>query len=98
MLFSHLPVPGVPGPSVIMGGPPCPRRSTISSIESKNRVIRLREDSAKRVTASARLPLRQVIGHRIACPMEQTKVPTRADIPDSEKWDLSHLFVDVSKW
>ncbi len=25
-------------------------------------------------------------------------VPTRADIPDSDKWDLSHLFVDLSKW
>lgn len=25
-------------------------------------------------------------------------VPTRADIPDSDKWDLSHLFVDASKW
>src|SRR5438477_2350338 len=27
-----------------------------------------------------------------------TEVPTRADIPDSDKWDLTHLFVDVSKW
>jgi oligoendopeptidase F len=25
-------------------------------------------------------------------------IPTRADIPDSDKWDLSHLFTDVSKW
>src|SRR3982074_3779965 len=24
--------------------------------------------------------------------------PTRADIPASDKWDLTHLFVDVSKW
>src|SRR3981081_4393275 len=24
--------------------------------------------------------------------------PTRADIPVSDKWDLTHLFVDVSKW
>jgi len=23
-LFSHLPFPGVPGSSVIIGGPPCP--------------------------------------------------------------------------
>src|SRR5438105_1284351 len=30
--------------------------------------------------------------------MEENKIPTRADIPDSDKWDLSHLFVDVSKW
>ena len=27
-----------------------------------------------------------------------TNVPTRADIPDSDKWDLTHLFVSVSKW
>src|SRR5438477_9890815 len=27
-----------------------------------------------------------------------TEVPTRADIPDSDKWDLTHLFVDVRKW
>ena len=25
-------------------------------------------------------------------------VPTRAEIPESDKWDLSHLFADVSKW
>src|SRR5947199_2408607 len=25
-------------------------------------------------------------------------VPTRADIPESDKWDLSHLFTDVGKW
>jgi oligoendopeptidase F len=25
-------------------------------------------------------------------------IPTRADIPESEKWDLSCLFADVSKW
>jgi oligoendopeptidase F len=25
-------------------------------------------------------------------------VPTRAEIPDSDKWDLSHLFIDVGKW
>jgi len=30
--------------------------------------------------------------------MEENKIPTRADIPDSDKWDLTHLFVDVSKW
>ena len=27
-----------------------------------------------------------------------SQVPTRADIPESDKWDLSHLFADVSKW
>ena len=26
------------------------------------------------------------------------KVLTRADLPDSDKWDLSHLFADVDKW
>ncbi len=25
-------------------------------------------------------------------------VPTRSDIADSDKWDLTHLFVDVTKW
>jgi oligoendopeptidase F len=25
-------------------------------------------------------------------------IPTRADIPEADKWDLSHLFADVSKW
>jgi oligoendopeptidase F len=25
-------------------------------------------------------------------------VPTRDEIPESEKWDLSHLFADVGKW
>src|SRR6266496_3475108 len=26
------------------------------------------------------------------------KTPTRAEIPESDKWDLAHLFADVSKW
>jgi oligoendopeptidase F len=26
------------------------------------------------------------------------EVPTRAEIPDSDKWDLSYLFADVGKW
>src|SRR4029078_11648251 len=30
--------------------------------------------------------------------MEEEKIPTRADIPDSDKWDLTHLFADVGKW
>jgi oligoendopeptidase F len=30
--------------------------------------------------------------------MEEQTIPTRADIPDSDKWDLTHLFSDVSKW
>src|SRR6202790_3180101 len=25
-------------------------------------------------------------------------VPTRPEIPDSDKWDLAHLFIDVRKW
>jgi oligoendopeptidase F len=25
-------------------------------------------------------------------------IPTRSDIPESHKWDLAHLFADVSKW
>jgi len=27
-----------------------------------------------------------------------SEVPTRTEIPDSDKWDLSHLFADVGKW
>jgi oligoendopeptidase F len=30
--------------------------------------------------------------------MDETKIPTRADIPESDKWDLTHLFANVSKW
>jgi oligoendopeptidase F len=30
--------------------------------------------------------------------MTTTKTLTRADVPDSDKWDLSHLFSDVGKW
>jgi oligoendopeptidase F len=25
-------------------------------------------------------------------------IPTRADVPEPDKWDLTHLFADVSKW
>src|SRR5438552_4075876 len=25
-------------------------------------------------------------------------IPTRADVPETDKWDLTHLFADVSKW
>ncbi|HEU0209330.1 MAG TPA: oligoendopeptidase F [Candidatus Udaeobacter sp.] len=25
-------------------------------------------------------------------------IPTRADVPESDKWDLTHLFEDVSRW
>ena len=27
-----------------------------------------------------------------------SSIPVRADIPDNDKWDLTHLFADVSKW
>src|SRR6266480_5924046 len=27
-----------------------------------------------------------------------SQVPTRAEIPESDKWDLTHLFADVGKW
>jgi oligoendopeptidase F len=30
--------------------------------------------------------------------MTSTKVLTRADLSDSDKWDLTHLFSDVDKW
>src|SRR5437763_883165 len=35
---------------------------------------------------------------QILFPSMTSQVPTRADIPESDKWDLSHLFADVSKW
>src|SRR5437660_11319675 len=25
-------------------------------------------------------------------------IPTRAGVPETDKWDLTHLFADVSKW
>jgi oligoendopeptidase F len=28
----------------------------------------------------------------------EAKVPTRADVPESDKWDLRHLFTEVGKW
>src|SRR5262249_54289255 len=27
-----------------------------------------------------------------------TEVPTRSEIPESDKWDLTHLFTNVDKW
>jgi oligoendopeptidase F len=27
-----------------------------------------------------------------------SQVPTRAEVPESDKWDLAHLFADVGKW
>jgi oligoendopeptidase F len=30
--------------------------------------------------------------------MESITTPTRADIPESDKWDLTHLFADAGKW
>src|SRR5919198_3552375 len=30
--------------------------------------------------------------------MSTVQIPTRAEIPESDKWDLTHLFADVSKW
>ncbi|MDQ2867507.1 MAG: oligoendopeptidase F [Verrucomicrobiota bacterium] len=30
--------------------------------------------------------------------LDETRTPTRDDIPDSDKWDLSHLFADIGKW
>lgn len=30
--------------------------------------------------------------------LDETKTPTRDEIPDADKWDLSHLFSDVGKW
>src|SRR5438477_2128897 len=30
--------------------------------------------------------------------MEEQRIPTRADITDSDKWDLTQLFSEVSKW
>src|SRR3954465_5595325 len=30
--------------------------------------------------------------------MTTAKTLTRTDVPDSDKWDLSHLFADAGKW
>ena len=30
--------------------------------------------------------------------MDETKILTRAEIPEADKWDLSHLFTDTNKW
>src|SRR5881398_456383 len=30
--------------------------------------------------------------------MDEAKIPTRTDISDSDKWELTHLFADVGKW
>src|SRR5713226_2327036 len=30
--------------------------------------------------------------------MTSTKVLTRADLPDSDKWDLTHLFAKADQW
>src|SRR5437667_6117066 len=30
--------------------------------------------------------------------MSSTQIPTRADIPEPDKWDLTHFFVAVGKW
>src|SRR6476659_4133434 len=30
--------------------------------------------------------------------MVSTHTPTRSEIPDSDKWDLTQLFADVNKW
>ncbi|HXA10286.1 MAG TPA: oligoendopeptidase F [Chthoniobacterales bacterium] len=30
--------------------------------------------------------------------MDETKIPTRDDIPETDKWDLSHLFTSADKW
>ena len=30
--------------------------------------------------------------------MSAEKIPTRVEIPEKDKWDLRHLFVDISKW
>src|SRR6266704_1539040 len=30
--------------------------------------------------------------------MPSTQIPTRSEIPESDKWDLTQLFADVSKW
>ena len=30
--------------------------------------------------------------------MDETKTPTRDEIPEADKWDLSHLFHSADKW
>jgi len=33
-----------------------------------------------------------------ATPTDESRVLTRTEVPDSDKWDLRHLFSDVGKW
>ena len=30
--------------------------------------------------------------------MDETKIMTRDEIPEADKWDLSHLFTNADKW
>src|SRR5213595_4289728 len=30
--------------------------------------------------------------------MDEAKIPTRSDVPESDKWNLTQLFADVGKW
>src|SRR5689334_16875364 len=30
--------------------------------------------------------------------MVEIKIPTRNEIPEADKWDLSHLFINTDKW
>src|SRR5258708_15327288 len=30
--------------------------------------------------------------------MDEAKIATRADISETDKWDLTHLFADAGKW
>ena len=45
-----------------------------------------------------RLPARAKRRRVASCSHDHAKVLTRADLPDSDKWDLTHLFTDADKW
>lgn len=30
--------------------------------------------------------------------MDKTKIPSRAEVPEADKWDLTHLFASADKW
>ena len=30
--------------------------------------------------------------------MDETKIPTRDEIPETDKWDLTHSFSNAEKW
>src|SRR5256886_1035459 len=56
------------------------------------------EDGIRDLTVTGVQTCALPISFSLFLPMTTAKTLTRADLPDSDKWDLSHLFTDVGKW